>query len=238
MRKLIFILIVFPLFLQSQVVSYYPLTSNSNDALGINNLTDANTPTYTALGVRGTCATYNGTNQASTKASVAGFSNGDVSVTVEMWVKCSSSSGVHMAGGISCNNSAYNSSMALVTYSSSSGVDCATYGGDIYSNTYTFTTLNNSTWHQFVITRTAGGGTIGNSIRIYIDGNERSSYSTTGTNGNFSLVAYWISLGDWCNIVGAYQYGYAGNIDEVKLYKSLLSPVQIKQNYNLIKGFL
>ena len=222
------------------VVSFYPLHSNSNDFVGSNNLYDVNTPTYTALGIRGKCVTYSSaTSQQSQQKQISGFTSGDVSLTVSMWINCNSSTDVvRVAGGFVCNNSAFNSSIGLVTYiASTSKADMATYGGDIVSTTYLLSTLNDGRWHYLSYTRIAGAGKISLSCHMFIDGKEVNPYTTSGTDGTFSFVPYWICLGNWCNISGAYQYGYTGKIADAKFYNKAMIASEIKNEYALYKGF-
>lgn len=226
-----------PMMVFSQIVSYYTLDANSNDRLGVNNLTDVNSPTYTALGLRGNAATYNGSNQQSYKGAISGFTNGDVSVSIGMWIKSTTSTnGLRIAGGITCNNSAYNSSLGLATfYLTTSKCLVSTYGGDLVAATKLFTSINDGKWHYILTTRKSGAGKISLSLHLYIDGIEQNPYTTLGTDGVFLLVGYWISLGNLCSVSGTYQYGFVGSIDEVKYYKSYLTSAEVRNEYILMK---
>lgn len=236
MKKLILLIWCIP-FMSSGQVSYYPLNSNSNDALGVNNMTDANSPSYASQGIKGNCATYNGTTQISKKIGASGFSSGDVSISVGAWVKATAPGDYKIAYGFTCNNSVYRSRMAFSYTSGYYNYIFGSYYG--FDNAYSVTKASalDGKWHYVIMAHGAGTGNASNSIILSWDGVQSPRTSSGGTDGAVALQVYYLTIGASCNVNNINDSFYAGSVDEVKYYNSLFTGGLAKNEYSLMKGF-
>lgn len=88
--------------------------------------------------------------------------------------------------------------------------------------------IGNNTWYHLVFTTSYNG--TNTEMRIYVNGNQSAIDSFVGyqvdTGGKFSI-------GDGYN---AYWYPYSGQVSNVKVYNKTLSALEIKQNFNALRG--
>lgn len=97
------------------------------------------------------------------------------------------------------------------------------YGGNVTSST----SLSLNTWHHVAVTVTTG------STKLYIDG----SLDTTGSNNLNSFTYSKTHVGELYYAATNTARHFAGNIDELALFNSVLSADEITQVYNSRKAF-
>ncbi len=86
-------------------------------------------------------------------------------------------------------------------------------GGLAAADLYSTTSLSANTWHHVVCTYDTNGDK-----KIYIDGSEDNSISTSGT---ISTNGLRLTIG--AKYVGSYSHFFAGNIDEVAIWNRVLT---------------
>lgn len=94
-------------------------------------------------------------------------------------------------------------------------------------STNTATYVNTSNWYQVVGTFTSGRR------RLYINGNLVNSDAHTGT---MSTNSGGMSIGVFGGFSGGRGYHYNGNLAICRVYNKELTPAEILQNYNALKG--
>ena len=228
MRKLILILLLFPLYAESQIIGKFNCDGNVTDAIGVNNLTATGTPTY-AQGIRGQCIVLSG-SQYATKTSPTGFPSGDANISVGLWINTNSATGVQTMcayGGYSGTRTAFGPTHY---WNSNTSADIEFYGADCYAAA---NTLSLNKWHYVVYTHTGGGGNVSASVKIYVDG-VLVPIVTTNSDGTLNLSTTQLVLGNFTGTPGAYPY--SGSLDEVTWYSNVLTPAQVKNNYGFYTG--
>ena len=102
------------------------------------------------------------------------------------------------------------------------------WGGGVKQNTnYNSITLSNNQWHFLVMVRS------GTSLVVYGDGITNKNTTVCGS-GAVDTTA--LSLGGTVNDGGGQRDWFTGNIAQVTIYTRALSPTEILQNYNALKG--
>jgi len=92
--------------------------------------------------------------------------------------------------------------------------------------------LNDGNWHHVVAVRDAGN----NTIMLYLDGLKEGSASIAYQNG-FASSSSALNIG-WLNYpYNSEGFHFAGTIDEVALYKRVLSEKEILSHYYLVRGY-
>ena len=84
-------------------------------------------------------------------------------------------------------------------------------------------------WHQIVVTYDKDGGI--NNIKIHIDGTlflQGTGTGTINTNINNLMIGVNTALNDYLN----------GTIDEVRIYNRALTPLEIWNNYQVMKPYI
>ncbi len=208
--------------LSDNLVAYYSL-EDANDALGSNNLTNNATVTFTS-GQVANAATLNGTSQYLSHASNATFQTGDIDFTVAAWVKATSLAAtidIIAKWTVTGNHREY-----LLTYNqptnrfrwfvskdgtASVSVDATTFGAPSTA-TYYFIAV----WHD----------SVANVIGIRVNGGGADTTNTsTGVVSSTSVFGIG-SRGD-----GGATF-WPGQIDEVGLWKRVLTSAEITDLYN------
>ncbi len=155
-------------------------------------------------------------------ASTAQFSDPSV-YSEELWFKTSTTNGGKLIGfgdaatGLSSNydRHVYMETDGRLTFGVWTGV----------ANTITTTAAyNNNAWHHLVATQGPDG------MKLYVDGVLRGTNPQTDQQ---AYTGYWRVGGD--NTWGP-QPWFAGNVDEVAVYSSVLTPTQVAQHYALGSG--
>ncbi len=204
--------------LTTNLVAYYEFDgSNSNDAVGSNNGTDANM-SYGA-GKINNGAIFNGTSsKIAVPSGIYGLFTASANWSINMWVNFSSLAGQNTfylgTDGTSTNN---HSAIAWYGDSPNGTMTCLRGKGGSIDQCNGSATFSTSTW--YMITATYDG-----SIHMYVnasaDGSPTvSGSSVTNTNGNLGTrygTTSWL----------------AGTQDEVGFWSRALSGAEITQLYN------
>ena len=91
----------------------------------------------------------------------------------------------------------------------------------------TATYMNTTSWYQIVGTFTSG------SKKLYINAVERGSSGVTGT---ISTSAGGMSIGAYGGYNGGRSYYYNGRLASCKVYNKVLTPEEVSQNFNALRG--
>ncbi|WP_377644494.1 PKD domain-containing protein [Oryzobacter terrae] len=202
-------------------------TSPSLDAAGATDLTLASTSTTTGV-AGGALQSSGGSNP---KAYAAFAEPKPAAVTLEAWVKTTSSRGGRIIGlGSSSSNSS--SSYDLALYLGDNGR--VNLGVKNAANSLVTTTsaqsVNDGAWHHVAAVVDAGGST------IVIDG-RRAGRSQTATGGP-AFRGYWRVLGDSTSGLGnrPTDAALSGAVDEVAVYTSALPIQTLRTHYTAVTG--
>lgn len=201
--------------LLTNLVSYYKLDGNSNDATATaNNGTDT-TITYSAGNgkiIQG--AGYNGTT-SQIVASAVNISD----FTMSCWVKTTqASNNIIIAGYLAAtaglwfqlNQGGVTGRITFLVKDSNSNLNALVS---------TASTYNDGNWHFLVGTKT------GNTISYYIDGVLQASDSGVTFTGNFNSCVPSLGVA-----------GYSGAIDEIGYWSRALISQEVQQLYNFGNG--
>jgi hypothetical protein len=192
---------------------------NVNDkSVKANHLTNNGSATFTASGVRGKCATFDGTNHLSI-VNNDGLNPGTGSFTVGAWIKTSSAPDNMILGKDGAADYLYfiNGGVVQLHLEDDQG----------HGNSYTLSTSNpaDGNWHHvaFVIDRTA------KQLYGYFDGERQiGPLDISAITGTISNTAD-LSIGDGWWI----KNKFVGQIDEVFMTAESLTPAQIKHIYQV-----
>ena len=203
-------------------------TTPSLDSAGATDLTLASTTTTTGVAGSGALSSTGGSNP---KAYAAFAEPKPSAVTLEAWVKTTSTRGGRIIGlGSSSANSS--SSYDLALYLGDNGR--VNFGVKNAANALVTTTstqaVNDGTWHHVAAVVDAGGSS------IVIDG-KRSGRSQTGTGGP-DFRGYWRVLGDSTSGLGnrPTDLALSGAVDEVAVYTSALPIEKLRSHYTAVTG--
>ncbi len=168
-----------------------------------------------------TASTFNGTSNGRIVTSQQVYS--DDTMSIETWFKTTAASGKMVgfgdSGSVTGNSGAYDQSLYL-------------NGGRVAWSVYDSAqrtiqspgTYNDGNWHQAVATLNADG------TRLYVDGSLVASGTTDYARG---FWGYWKIGGD---TVPAGNQNFSGSLDEVAIYRTVLTPAKVAQHFQLRNG--
>jgi predicted outer membrane repeat protein len=193
-----------------------------------NNGTLTNGPTFSA-GNMGSIL-FDGTNDyVDTVNTGTTFQFANVTFTVSLWIKTTSST-----GGVIISKGATASTAGWLFQFDSSGTVSGTTKGSDGINTYnrsSTATVNNNTWRNIVSVYTTNTTTLGsNTTSIYIDGVLSNGTGTLG-GAVYATTTDTIQIGR--RPTGAY---WSGSVSNIQIYNRALSATEILQNYNATKS--
>ena len=193
-----------------------------------NNGTLINSPTFSA-GNMGSIV-FDGTNDyVDTVNTGTTFQFANVTFTVSLWIKTTSST-----GGVIISKGATASTAGWLFQFDSSGTVSGTTKGSDGINTYnrsSTATVNNNTWRNIVSVYTTNTTTLGsNTTSIYIDGVLSNGTGTLG-GAVYATTTDTIQIGR--RPTGAY---WSGSVSNIQIYNRALSATEILQNYNATKS--
>ena len=204
--------------------TFTPLVATNNSAIlglsdfsGNNNFgTTVNSPTYSSA--NGGSLSFDGANDYVT----TGFTRGTLGnqTTLISWYKYTGTIGRGYSpifGGIEPGSST-EFFIGKDSGNTNIGVQDGNYSGSFVTGSNAF----DGNYHQIVYTYDNGTG------KIYLDGTLRNTGSFTKCND-----AEQISIGYEAEGAGFY---FIGNIAQVSIYNRALTPQEIQQNYNALKG--
>jgi predicted outer membrane repeat protein len=209
--------------------SYRGTGTTWTDLSGNNNTgTLTNGPTFSA-GNMGSIL-FDGTNDyVDTVNTGTTFQFANVTFTVSLWIKTTSST-----GGIIISKGATASTAGWLFQFDSSGTVSGTTKGSDGINTYnrsSTATVNNNTWRNIVSVYTTNTTTLGsNTTSIYIDGVLSNGTGTLG-GAVYATTTDTIQIGR--RPTGAY---WSGSVSNIQIYNRALSATEILQNYNATKS--
>lgn len=214
--------------LEDGAVHYWPLGEDSGttayDWAGPADLTTGAGVTRGTDGAIGddAAATFGGTSTG--LASTALAEQASDSLSVEAWVRTTSTRGGKIVGFGSASTGTSTSYDRHVYMDNAGRITFGTYPGAVRSLTTT-TAYNDGAWHHVVATLGASG------MRLYVDG--RRVGQRTDTVSGQSYTGYWRVGGDsvsgWPN---APTSGYlAGSIDDVAVYPAPLTAAQVSSHW-------
>jgi hypothetical protein len=204
------------------LLSYHRLNGNANDSMGSFNGTPTGM-TY-GSGIQGQSGVFNGSTSKIVLGNVMGTG---YTYTWSALIKTSGSAVMLII------ETRPTSEWGTALYMLANGrINLYQYyqsGGNKEYTLETTKTINDGQWHYIVAMGGVGGN--GGTRRIYID--SKLEAESTGNHTNFAS--------DLNFIIGAYNkspwYSWNGKIEEVKIYNSLLTPIEIKNQYSYYKGF-
>ncbi|WP_353648549.1 PKD domain-containing protein [Nakamurella sp. A5-74] len=172
-----------------------------------------------ALDLNNTAVATDGTNGvvASSKA----FSN-PTTYSEELWFNTTTTNGGKLIGFGDQQSASSNNYDRHVWMQNDGTLVFGTYTGDL--NTITSpASYNDGTWHHMVATQGGDG------MKLYVDGALVGTHPQTGAQ---SYTGYWRIGGDpvW---FGSNSWYFAGDIDEVAVYPSVLSASAVAQHHSL-----
>ena len=144
--------------------------------------------------------------------------------TIEVWVRTNATN----QNGFWFEKGTVNSQYSL--FQEGGGIVCRviTTGGLINTiNPVTATYMNTTNWYQVVFTFTSG------SQICYINAVQVGTGSTAGT---LSTNAGGMSIGAYGGYTGGHDYFYNGDQSIAKVYNRVLTPNEVKQNFNATRG--
>lgn len=144
--------------------------------------------------------------------------------TIEVWVRTNATT----QNGFWFEKGTVNSQYAL--FQEGGGIVCRvnTTGGLINTiNPATATYMNTTNWYQVVFSFTSG------SQVCYINAVQVGSGTTTGT---LTTSTGGMSIGAYGGYTGSRGYFYNGDQSIAKVYNRVLTPNEVKQNFNAIRG--
>ncbi|MCW2527026.1 MAG: wcoG [Pseudonocardiales bacterium] len=166
-------------------------------------------------GATGSAVTFDGSQ--GTLATGSKFAN-PTTYSEELWFKTTTTSGGKLIG-FGGNQTTPSSNHDRDVYMGTNGL--LTFGTWIGSTSTVTSTAayNDGTWHHVVATQGANG------MKLYVDAQLVASNTNTSAENNSE---YWRIGGDtaWNS-----TYGFAGTIDEVAIYSSVLTPAQISAHF-------
>ena len=212
--------------LTTNVVSYWKLDGNSNDASSTNNGTDHTISYNTTYGKINQGALFDGSSSYIQTADAYEYS-GLSTMTITAWVKLTDA-----GNDVIFTKGTYVSSLYHWSYlfAVDGGYDSLTiypYDGDGTTVIFADNTklVNDGNWH-FVAVSFQGS----TAVNFYVDGINVKTL-TTSVPANSAVNTYTGSIGSDNNSQFAKSY-YKGDIDEVGLWSRVLSGAEITQLYN------
>lgn len=203
-------------------VEYWELSEASGStgaSAGSGNHSVTHTGTTVVAGKVGNARYYDGVSDISLGASVADFM-AQTNFSVEMWVK---HDGTYTNDYPTFLRRDGNAKQFIVrTRKPSVGqghiIEAYVSGRTVYTGTVTW---NDNEWHHVVVTKASS------TIKLYVDGVEyTTSNGTYASGGTGTASPVQLGRGN-----GAGEY-YKGNLDEVAIYHTALSPTRITAHYD------
>ena len=205
----------------ANLISYYPLDTDSNDTKGNCNLTDTSVVYQSSPAMFTKSANYNGSSSKSHGTRTTGLS-GSFTVMGWMFITDKTQENAFFESGVA----SYTNYWAYGNQGIPGGnarLQFNLYDGTNNPNISGNTNLFNSTWHQFAFVRNTGTG----KIQLYLDG---STDATDVTDTTSSVPTY----SDFD--IGARNKGSAawfkGNLDDISVFSRALSSSEISGYYN------
>lgn len=103
--------------------------------------------------------------------------------------------------------------------------------GGTQRSIYTASNISLNTWYHIVGTTSYDGANT--TMKTYVNGVEAATGTYAGAQVNASYAGYKFCVGDGRNTV---WYPFKGRVSAVKVYSRTLSPVEIQQNFNALRG--
>ena len=198
------------------LVSEWKLDGNANDSWGSNNgtATDVTYETETNC-ISGECGIFNG---STSYVDCGNASSLDITgnLTIEAWIKitgsCSDDCDIFIRGDDSIDGYRLTISLGVIRFDTFSPTKIISRGSAITDNK----------WHHIVVTKNGTG--IG-SVKIYNDGidvtSQQGDHGNPASNNKHAYIGSYNSIAHFLN----------GEIDEVRVYNSVISESEIEQKY-------
>jgi hypothetical protein len=208
--------------LSDNLIHYWKLDGNSNDAVGSTNGSDTGI-TYSS----GNGKIVQGAGFARGSSSKISFGTGSdlqlqAPFSIQLWYKPGNGSSVVANVMVSGNNTGGNG-IQLVNYNGAFGVNGMTFY-EYYSGSFhgidTDGLLTDGTWYHVVVTDD------GTTVKQYINGSVQSATMASGTIDYTSFVGFLLGR------TGSGADGLTGAIDEVGVWTRALSGSEVTQLYN------
>ncbi|PRY67132.1 concanavalin A-like lectin/glucanase superfamily protein [Glaciihabitans tibetensis] len=170
-----------------------------------------------------TAATFDGVDDHGAAVNTTGIPVGAAVRSIEMWFKTSSG-----ARQVLYDYGSFSATQQFGLWIDAGGASMTAWGyGNGNDKVFAMpAAVNNGAWHQVVTTYD------GASIRIYIDGIALAAQAAT--RSTVMNPTYGFSIGAVNNPGDAYSGGFfAGSLDEVSLYNSVLSATSVSNHYQL-----
>jgi hypothetical protein len=211
--------------LTDNLVAFWELeeaSGNRTDAVASIVLTDVNTVT-SAAGIVGTAASFNQVSAESlTVADNAALSMGNIDFTIQAWVRFIDVASTHV---VICKGAAVNSTLEYALYGDSSpDLVFRIDDGSATLPTVRKTNISDSTWYHVI----AYHDSVNNLIGIIVND---GTPATTATSIGSQDTAQVFTIGDDGN-----SRWHHGLIDQVGIWKRVLSAGEITQLYNAGSG--
>lgn len=215
----------------SSVVNWAGPTANITQTADVNGQVNATAGSGVSRGIGGpisgdsnTASRFNGTSSGRAVASQQTWT--DDSMTLEAWFRTSASSGKILgfgnSGSVTGNSSSDSSDRSL--YLNGGRVSWTVFNTQ-NRTIQSGTGYNNNQWHHAVASLGEDG------MRLYVDGTLVASQGSTNYGRGF--WGYWKIGGD--TTPGGNQ-NFTGDLDEIAIYKTVLSSSQVSQHYQLRNG--
>ena len=226
MKKIAALLLILPLLftnvgvvfaaLDTNLNHYYSYDTNSNDAIGSNNGTDTNTPTYTAGKISNALTLVAASSQYTSFSNTSLFPYGTNTYTMNVWVKYTTTSGNQSI----CMN--YNATPGNLLFYLSGGTLIHSKGG-IVDLSYSWSPSSATYYMLTFVGSSTGMATYVNAVGV-------------ASNANTSNIADWggsLPCGAYKSS-GVIQAGWYmdGQQDEMGIWSRALSQAEITQLYN------
>ena len=222
--------------LEKSLVAYYKFDSNARDDVGGNHGTPVGDVTYVNDADRGMVASFDGYADYIDLGFpddfdyITGMPGNGNALTVTAWVKANSFAGTNYKGIITNSVSGANNAdirFALMHYDVNSVNSLRIDWGDTTGKD-SYRTVDNSfdqldKWYHIAVTVSSGG-----EIKLYLDGNQNGIIGTTTRDLPESTKSWRIGTNYGAVDDIEPEYSWNGYIDEVRFYKRVLSPVEIK----------
>lgn len=163
---------------------------------------------------------FNGSSYVSTGIDHSSFN----SLTYIIWLYVdSNTAGSQISGG----NGSYRNKGQLGIKTSANRFDYISIGADYFRHALSVDTG----WHHFAVTDNGDGSLT--AATLYID-TTSVSYTNPVVNGSY-LNNTNIQIGRGMKNTGAFDYDFNGNIAQVRIYNTVLTPSEITTDYNATK---
>jgi hypothetical protein len=205
------------------LVSYYKLDGNSNDAHGSNNGT-VNGATYTASGKINGAYDFDGSNDyINLNDTISKLFEGTKNYTFSCWAKFDDLNGNRfLLSSISSTSAGYKYRNCIIFIESNKSVRCIRYNGSDSDDVSTASgIISTGIYYHIVVTYD------GSLLKIYVNNVEEASISATlnASNGGDANLGSLIELGSRSSYLN-------GIMDEVGIWSRALSSTEVGELYN------